>query len=351
MNQGAFTEGNFTTDPSKIPPGLQDGCLETNGSREVIMVDVQDEWASLNFIGAMGSKATIVSIDEHPMWVYAVDGVYIKPKLVDAFQMYNGERYSVMIKLDQEPGDYTIRIANFLPDQLISGYANLSYNNSTRDRPSTPSLDYGGTPISSSVRVLNTSLISPYNISPPSSTTGKTFFLSLTRLGSNWQWTMNNHSLYATPPSDSIPLLFLPPNSSTFSNPTLSIKNNTWVDLVLQVPVSASLGVPAQPPHPIHKHSSKGYIIGEGSGSFPYASVEEAINVIPQSFNLINPPYRDSFATPAVLGVGAWMVVRYYSASPGAWLLHCHVQRHFEPGGMGAVLVEGGEVWGELGLG
>ena len=64
------------------------------------------------------------------------------------------------------------------------------------------------------------------------------------------------------------------------------------VDLVLQ-------SNPGNPPHPMHKHGTPAYIIGQGSGAFNWSSVAEAIVASPTSFNLIDPPLRDGFLTLA----------------------------------------------------
>lgn len=47
---------------------------------------------------------TVISIDEHPLWVYAADSSYIEPQKVDAISIPMGERHSIFIKLDKLPG-------------------------------------------------------------------------------------------------------------------------------------------------------------------------------------------------------------------------------------------------------
>jgi len=88
--------------------------------------------------------AGTVSIDNHKMWIYAADGQLVVPQEVDAVNVPLGERFQAFVKsvflghhilsllimtfarLDQTPGDYTIRSsANVFP-QKISGYAGQS---------------------------------------------------------------------------------------------------------------------------------------------------------------------------------------------------------------------------------
>jgi hypothetical protein len=217
-----------------------------------------------------------------------------EPQLADTLFMYNGKRFSVMVQPDKTPGDYTIRVANNLPDQLISGFTTLPYTESMMDRKSVPSINYGGVNIFESVRPLDETLLVPFSEPPPpAATADDIYFLKMGTFGSNWQWTMNNISTYGLELEHTEPLLFNP-NSPEASNNGLTIwtKNNTWVHIVLEVTLGPAN--PARPPHPIHKHSNKGYIIGRGDGVFNYSSVAGATTCIPESFNIPKALLRDS---------------------------------------------------------
>lgn len=85
--------------------------------------------------------------------------------------------------------------------------------------------------------------------------------------------------------------------------------------------------------HPMHLHGHKFWVLGSGSGSFPYQSVAEAPSSI---INLDDPPYRDTANVPP----SGWQAIRYVTDNPGAWILHCHIQWHIVSG-MALVLVEG----------
>jgi FtsP/CotA-like multicopper oxidase with cupredoxin domain len=317
--------------------------VATKGSQEVIFVNPAQKWANFHFISALSTKATQISIDQHPMWIYAVDGNYITPQQVDSFLMYNGERYSVMVQLDNTPGDYIIRFANNLPDQLISGYATMAYAHSRSNTNSTPSINYAGNPVSSDIRVLDTTTLQPFNQAPPANEVNATYIVDMGRYGANWEWTLNNKSTWALSLDNQAPLLFTD-SPSTAGNDSLTIRtyNNTWIDIILQVTLGPQN--PAQPPHPIHKHSNKGYLIGSGTGAFNYSSVAEAIRHIPQSFNISTAVMRDSFTTPAILFDPAWVALRYYVHNPGAWFIHCHIQTHLT-GGMAIAILDGIDAW------
>ena len=329
-----------------MPPGVLSGCKPTNGSIEVITVDASDGWASIEWIGAMSIKTPVVSIDNHPMYVYAVDGQYINPQPADSIFMYSGERYSAFIKLDQPPGDYTIRVSNNNADQLIAGYATLSYKGGAKNVTSTPYINYAGVNVTAAVKPLDETALVPYLVPAPAASVDATYKLFLGRYGANWIWSLSGNTSYNYEPDYDSPLLFNL-NSSSALNPahTIRTNNGTWIDVILQIVLGPQ--ALAQPAHPIHKHGSKAYLIGSGTGTFNYSSVADAIKYIPQSFNLKSPQYKDSFTTPAVLQEPAWVAFRYQVTNPGAWALHCHTQTHLG-GGMAVTIMDGVDHWPEV---
>jgi FtsP/CotA-like multicopper oxidase with cupredoxin domain len=338
-------EGEFpNTKQDAVPPGLYSGCKASNGSTEVFKVDAADKWVALHFVSAMSLKIGVVSVDEHPMWVYAVDGQYVKPQFADSFILHNGERISAMVKLDKTPGDYTIRVANNLPNQLISGYAKMSYAHGLKMNGSTPFIDYGSKNVSSAVRPLDDDLLVPFNSPPPAPYANQTIFLALHRVGYNWQWTLNNKTAFGMDRENIAPLL-LSPNATDPTDSTLVIqtKNNTWVDIIFQVTLGPENM--AQPVHAMHKHSNRMYLIGRGVGPFVWPTVAEAQKHIPESFfSLATAQYRDTIVTTSTIFKPSWTAMRYHVQNPGAFILHCHMMTHLQ-GGMAVVLMDGVDAW------
>jgi FtsP/CotA-like multicopper oxidase with cupredoxin domain len=82
----------------------------------------------------------------------------------------------------------------------------------------------------------------------------------------------------------------------------------------------------------MHKHYNKFWMIGRGTGSFTWGSVEEAIAAQPDSFNLDNAPFRDGFNTPDSDDSGSWMVLRYTITNAGPDVFHCHISQHITGG-------------------
>lgn len=295
---------------------------------------------SFHIISAASLKVPVVSIDEHPMYVYEVDGRYIEPQLVHALRMYNGERYSVMVKLDKEPANYRIRVPNDATNQVISGFATLSYaGGQDNPRQSEPYVNYGSESIKESVVKLDADHLIPYPPIQPAPIADDFHLLSLGRINSSWEWTLDGVTFFPASLSDMEPVIFDPQSPELASALKIATRNNTWVDIVYQLRIQPPLVV--QPPHPIHKHSNRAFLMGRGSGEFQWGSVNEAIKASPEDF-FEQPVYRDTFVT---LSPGEnWVAIRYHVVNPGPFFLHCHMETHLFSG-MGMVLLDGVDAW------
>src|SRR5690606_17394603 len=97
-----------------MPLDFLQGCRETDAPLEVVEVSPaagdEDGWVALHLIGAFHGISALVSIDGHPMWVFAVDGGYVRPRRVEAVPIASGERFSILIQA-KTAGDFTIRVA------------------------------------------------------------------------------------------------------------------------------------------------------------------------------------------------------------------------------------------------
>lgn len=137
-----------------------------------------------------------VSIDNHKFWVYAADGQFHDVQQVDVINIPPGERFTAMIKLDQE-GDFAIRASASITPQFISGYGVLSYNPTATTSQSIPepqnqALGYGGDTKQGFTELDPMTLKAyPSTLTPPQ-TADTTIFLELFRLNS-LEWSMNTN--------------------------------------------------------------------------------------------------------------------------------------------------------------
>ncbi|ATY64049.1 laccase [Cordyceps militaris] len=328
---------------SAIPHDIFHGCAATADPVETIAV-AQHDWVSLNIVGSTNFATGALSIDEHDMWVYAVDGSYITPERVQAIPLSNGERYSVLVR-PARAGDFKIRFNAISAPQMINGYAVLSVRGGGGADPprplaqSAPWVSIAGTPLSAAVVWYSDARARPYPAEPVPASADALHVLNMRLAGTSYKWALNSTQLEPDriEPREP-PLLFGSPERHARDNVTLATRNGTWVDLVLLASMFP------MPPHPVHKHGNKMYRIGAGNGPFKWASVDEAVKEVPGQFNLVNPPRRDTFTTMVARKDQSWIVVRYHVASPGAWLLHCHISNHMM-GGMVMVLLDGVDAW------
>ncbi|CAK9875510.1 unnamed protein product [Sphagnum jensenii] len=91
-----------------------------------------------------------------------------------------------------------------------------------------------------------------------------------------------------------------------------AIRFNSSVQLILQ-----DTSILEFETHPFHLHGYSVYIVGKGYGNYDPATS-------PASFNLINPPLRNTYGVPS----GGWLALRFVADNPGVWLLHCHLEIH-----------------------
>lgn len=312
------------------------GCTPSQGRQQVIEVDPDCQYISLDLTSTAGLLQLTFSIDEHFMWVYAIDGRYVEPVEINAITIANANRYSILVPVNQTPGDYTIRMVSGSDQQILNTTAILHYEAPGRlNRTSNPWITLTGGNSTADTVFLDDTQVVPYPAIAPSTDVAATYFLTISRYGASYLWTLGNSS-FNLELEESQPLLF---NQTAIpSDLIIRTDNDTWIDLIVQV------DSPAQPAHPIHKHSNKHYVIGKGLGTFNWSSVAEAMQSIPDSFNLVNPPIRDTTTTPVSATDPGWLAIRYQVVNPGAFLIHCHIQVH-QSGGMALALLDGVDEW------
>lgn len=168
----------------------------------------------------------------------------------------SGTRYSVLVQLDQTPGDYRITLASVGFNQKIAGYGVLSYLNGDPSVVGTPSMNYGG------VTIGNASILDEHTIEPliqnrPSQESNSTYILTIGRFEKAWKWSLNGNHTFGLELEEEKPMLW-DPQSQKDSDLVIATKNGTWVDIIFDV---AGTDSTSQPGHPIHKHSNAVYVI------------------------------------------------------------------------------------------
>lgn len=331
--------------PSKIPAENVNVCVPSKGDSEVISVTKStketEKWVAIDVISVAGLLSFSFSIDSLSMYVYAVDGEYITPAKVNAIPLSNGDRYSVLVKLD-EAGDYPIRVASTQNTQLMAATATLKYR--IIDSKVAPKVSGFQPWVRDNGMAPNTTVV--YNVMKDTKmlepiTPGKadaTYKLKMRTAGASWQWALNFNDFLPAQMDHGTEGVALFEKPDPAGNLTISTKKNQWIDLIFVTATKPT------PPHPIHKHGNRMFLLGTGQGEFPYETVEEAQKA-GLLINTANPPRRDAVVTPQASPANAtWTVVRYQASQPGAWLMHCHIQSHLG-GGMALLIQDGVDAW------
>ena len=247
--------------------------------------------AALTFINTGGFEGLKFTIDSHRMYVYAVDGRYVVPQLVDTIVVNNGDRYSVMIQLNQSPAQYAIRVANNGLNQVISGFGVLGYKGAawpaSEDPNALSGMNYAGVNLTQLVPFVD-ALAAPFPPVKVGQTADQTFTFNIKKLGQPYgayEWTLSGDAAFNMTRDDGYPLLFQDPAQVNQGDLVMQTEMGQWVDLIVKVQG------PLAQPHPMHKHSNKAFVLGQGVGSFNWSTVAEAAQALPAgTFNFVNPP-------------------------------------------------------------
>lgn len=334
-------QGPFPQNLAALPQDAYDVCVPSTGNRTVFEVDASAKFAAFSFINTGAFETEVITIDGHKFWVYAVDGQYVVPQLVDEIIVPNGARYTAFIQLNQAPADYTMRVANKGLNQVISGYATVRYKGSAGPSSANDALatiNYGGVNLTNLLPFIDPKGAA-YPPSAPAAQADVTFTFDIKKINAAYEWTLSGVESYNQTEEDATPLMYQDPSQIPDSDLIIKTKKGQWVDFILKVEG------PLAEPHPIHKHSNKAYILGSGIGSFNWSTVAEAAAVLPNTtFNFKAPPLRDTFTTTPTNGNNTWLALRYQVVNPGAFIMHCHMQTHFT-GGMAVAILDGIDAW------
>ncbi|KAJ9139015.1 Multicopper oxidase [Coniochaeta hoffmannii] len=313
---------------SSLPP---ETCTNTSSTQLLISANTTQGWLALNLVNSGAVSALRVSLDGHSMFVYAADGLFVELQEVKVLHMALGQRYSVMIRLNQTAASYFLRFATFPVgdmQQVLEGQAIVTYNagHSTAvvDDPAMVWTFTNGS-AKLAAPLLDPQRLSPFESTPPSSGAANQTHVFTINQTDVTTWVVNNNPFQ----EPQVPIVYGTQSDAWQANTTYHMPSNSVIDIVLKV-ADDSMDMMG---HPMHLHGHKFWVLGTGSGPFPYATVKD----VPSSLlNLHNPPYRDTTELPP----SGWAVIRYVTDNPGAWIFHCHLQWHIVSG-MAVVLVEG----------
>lgn len=179
-------QGNFTLHLDNLPDSAYRTCIggTGEGANYTVNVSGKDGWAALSFINPGGLYPLKVTIDHHKLHVFSVDGQYIEPQAVDQLLVNNGNRISVLVKLDQPAARYKIRLANDLLGQVLGGFAELAYDGATSGpKAPEPLMNYAGQPLDKGIVQFSEAAGRSYPPVRPAPKADRTFKFLMRKLG------------------------------------------------------------------------------------------------------------------------------------------------------------------------
>ncbi|PPQ70228.1 hypothetical protein CVT24_013086 [Panaeolus cyanescens] len=252
------------------------------------------------------------SIENHPLTIIEVDGINHVPHTVDGFDVYVGQRYSVVVNCNKPVRNYWIRGPMTLQhssdnDNLDTKnvYAVLHYQGAPNAEPTTKADDGVD------------ELLEEYELAAlenPGAPGGNTradraidLNFSLDVENGHTLWKINGIS-YKSPDLPTLLNIIASgySNESDFvpTEHTYVLNQNDVVELTIHGSSHGHI-------HPFHLHGHA-FDVVQSMGGPP---------------NYINPPRRD------VVGVGgSTVIIRFRADNPGPWFLHCHIDWHLEAG-------------------
>ncbi|KAJ9116413.1 hypothetical protein QFC22_004855 [Naganishia vaughanmartiniae] len=341
---------NYTAQyPDQANPLTFFGCENTTSPLTVIEVNKKDGYAAINVIHIGGLVEQKIAIDGHKFIVFANDGQYVEPQEVDILIVPVGARFQALVKLDN-PGDWTIRTANSMPNQMISAYAVFSYVDKETCSPpanglpelcgcktftspptNQPSFDYGGNVLNNATSV-NYFTLKPFPAIAPPPQADHTLIWDVGKpIQRVWSLNLDGNPFLAWREQETPAIIN--PQPFLDANVAVALTYGEVIDVVFRIPAG-------NPTHPFHKHDAKAFIIGEGPGEFTWSSVAEAQLAVPQFFNLETPALRDTFGTIPAFASPTWLAIRWKVDSSMPVFFHCHISYHLAAG-MATAFFEG----------
>lgn len=338
-------------------PGYSPDCKPTLADNFEFYTNGK-QWQYANLLNAGGQYTKSFSIDDHELWVVAVDGTFVIPQRTNVVYIPAGSRVSIVFQTKAENHEVTnrpfsMRFTAVHTPQFIEGKALLVYGKPTDYDEDERCyfqeynelingerfVNLDGYPYHKRCKAIWAHHFRPLEKHLVLQKTGAAdvtyrFYLNRTDLV---LFTMfEDGSLVKDGFELAKPLLqsWDDGDWDVFAqNPTVlkpMLEKNNVADFIISNWKHIN--------HPIHIHGHYFHLVSYSDReNFPFASIEEALAANYSQLNLNNPPLLDVVLVP----VGGHAVLRITADNPGIWLIHCHNIGHLL-GGMGAVLLEAG---------
>ncbi|CAG8658386.1 4123_t:CDS:2 [Dentiscutata erythropus] len=265
----------------------------------------------------------ILSIDDHPLTLFEVDGELIKPVTLNTIPINIGQRYSVILNAIKPIDVYQIRakisICTPINNQTINYDTALNYNimgilKYEGAKVKLPTSNAFFSNVSEECRDIDPNTLKSYYTRklPQIIISRIDLMVSFGKTATGKKHALINNSSYVPnfnyPTNQRIIEGVNPFNLPQYDNAYVYECNTTDCDVT---GVDIYIINNTSDPHPFHLHGHNFFVIYNG-----------------KSQTGLEPPRKSSTT-----------VIRYFVNNPGAWYFHCHIHWHFEMG-MSVQLIE-----------
>lgn len=295
------------------------------------------------FINSASQNMYSISIDQHKLKVIAADFVPLVPYETEWLNIGIGQRYDVVVEMNQDVGSYFLRAVTqtLCPAASINsglGAANgiIAYEGVSECPLLLPNSTINGgktaddfntcidEPLASLVPFVKKSAgtVSSFQSTVSDISAGSVSLVQTADDGAVFRWLLNNGAMYINYTQPTLASLDqgVSLNESLYSNPIILKQQNQWVYFVIQNQFSAF--------HPLHLHGHDFSVLGQGDGQFTDDKVS--------TLQFDNPIRRDTAmlqgASVEGSNDGGYTVIGFETDNPGAWLMHCHIAWHVDQG-------------------
>ncbi|KAK2006474.1 multicopper oxidase [Colletotrichum eremochloae] len=309
--------------------GIQ--CSPTQADYEIIETHGKP-WIMLNILNIGFEHAIHFSIDDHLMWIVANDGGFVDPKRVDVLYVTNGARYTVLVKLDREGADYSMRLASTSTHQNLHGYAILRYpalKYPEHGAPMTIQNPQSGSPpcvnpdgsIHASCNTTAPSTLAPHPPLPPPPA-NRTLHFRIDHQPSRYEEHIVEYYLNQKPyqlyHAQMSPLLFLD-NLTAIQPPIVGdLPWGTIVDVIVQNTIDDTM--------PLYKHGDPMFLLGsKANATWKWDTVQDAIKAGIKDLDLKQPALQLVHDVPPL----GWAVLRWKIQVQGATMIHSNKFKYY----------------------
>ncbi|KAL0959544.1 hypothetical protein HGRIS_011258 [Hohenbuehelia grisea] len=259
----------------------------------------------LRIINASCQSSAQLLIDGHTLTIIELDGIKVNTRVTDGIDIHPGQRISAVLHANQPIDSYWIRTKISFEGEEVDderGFAILRYDGANSSELFPHSQKKA---LASIIRTEEG--IVPYGV-PDKVPREPDIKINLNFTIYEDNYIVNGKPFFVP----SVPVLLqimngADPHKLMPKGSIITLPRNKLVEISL--PGGAIAG-----PHPLHLHGH---------------SFEVIRSINSTKYNRINPPIRDVVNT-GMTGDNA--TIRFMTDNPGPWLLHCHMEFHYEMG-------------------